>query len=444
MRLLAGAHTPPQAEAISVEIGDLIREHDLVETQIHAANRSSAAFLQSQPLTLAEIQSQVLDDRTILLEYQLGAERSHVWAVTREGANAYELPKASEIEAAARRWHELLSAGPVAGGGSEELHKQGAALTTMLLSPVAGHLGARRLLIVADGALQYTPFSALPAPGKPDTPLVVDHEVVTAPSASLIAVLRRQRGRRTPARKTLAVLADPVFDAGDERIEPQERKTVARAVAPVAPARDVTRSASEVGLRDGSISRLPFTRREAEAILALVPPVERMQALDFAASRATATSPELAQYRYVHFATHGFANSAHPELSGIVLSLVDAKGQEQSGFLPASEVFNLKLPAELVVLSGCRTALGKEIKGEGLLGLTRAFMSAGAGRVVASLWKVDDAATAELMKSMYERILRDGQTPAQALRSAQIAMWQARRWTAPYYWAAFVIQGEWN
>jgi CHAT domain-containing protein len=123
---------------------------------------------------------------------------------------------------------------------------------------------------------------------------------------------------------------------------------------------------------------------------------------------------------------------------------VDAQGREQSGFLPASQVFNLKLPAELVVLSGCRTALGKEIKGEGLLGLTRAFMSAGAGRVVASLWKVDDAATAELMKTMYERILRDGQRPAQALRSAQIAMWQARRWNAPYYWAAFVIQGEWN
>ena len=221
MRLLAGAVTPPQAEAISVEIGDIIREHDLVETQIHAASPPSAAFLQAQPLTLAEIQSQVLDDRTMLLEYHLGAERSYLWTVTREAVIAHELPKAAEIEAVARRWHELLSGGPPAKtDGSDERGRQAAALTKMLLAPIAGQLGGRRLLIVADGALQYVPFAALPAPEKPDTPLVVDHEVVSAPSASMVAVLRRQLAERTPAKRTLAVLADPVFDADDERVAP--------------------------------------------------------------------------------------------------------------------------------------------------------------------------------------------------------------------------------
>ena len=169
-----------------------------------------------------------------------------------------------------------------------------------------------------------------------------------------------------------------------------------------------------------------------------------MAALDFAASLATATSAELAQYRYVHFATHGFANSAHPELSGIVLSLVDANGRPESGFLPASGVFGLELPAELVVLSGCRTALGKKWKVKGCSVSRAPSCRRGGGRVVASLWKVDDAATAELMKTMYERILRDRQRSAEALRSAQIEMRHSRRWSAPYYWAAFVFQGEWN
>jgi CHAT domain-containing protein len=457
VRVLAAARNREEAAAISNEIQNVTREHDLVEAQIRAGRPEAAAFLQPQPLTLAEIQNDVLDDQTLLLEYHIGAERSHVWAVTRETVSAYELPKGAEIEAAARRWHELLNGGPPTDAAGavptrdavydEPLRRQALALSATLIAPVAGQLRDRRLLIVADGALQYIPFAALPAPGRADAaPLIVDHEVVSAPSASLVAVLRRQLAGRSPAKKTLAVLADPVFDAEDERVGPRGPKVTATTAAPAAESRvrEITRAASGVGLRDGAISRLPFTRREADAILALVPAGERMQALDFAASRATATSAELAQYRYVHFATHGFANSEHPELSGIVLSLVDAQGREQSGFLSPSQVFNLKLPAELVVLSGCRTALGKEIKGEGLLGLTRALMSAGAGRVVASLWKVDDAATAELMKTMYERILRDRQRPAQALRSAQIAMWQTRRWSAPYYWAAFVIQGEWK
>jgi CHAT domain-containing protein/tetratricopeptide (TPR) repeat protein len=444
MRALAGPHTAAQAEAISAEIRDVTREHDLVEAQMRAARPRSAAFQQAQPLTLAEIQQQVLDDRTILLEYHFGAERSHLWAVSRESVKVYDLPKASEIETIARRWHDLLSAGPAAGG-EDEARTQAAALSAMLIAPAADQLRDRRLLIVADGALQYIPFAALPSPGKADTPLVVDHEVVSVPSASFVAVLRRHLAGRAPAKKTLAVLADPVFDSGDERVASGGGKVAAAVLAATdPPAHDLTRAARDVGLRGGAISRLPFTRREAKAILSLVPAGQRMEALDFAASQETASSPELAQYRYVHFATHGFADSAHPELSGIVLSLVDREGRERSGFLPASQVFNLKIPADLVVLSGCRTALGKEIRGEGLLGLTRAFMSAGAARVVASLWKVDDAATAELMKSMYERILHDGERPAQALRSAQVAMWRDRRWSAPYFWAAFVIQGEWN
>ena len=190
--------------------------------------------------------------------------------------------------------------------------------------------------------------------------------------------------------------------------------------------------------------RLRFSRAEADAIARLVPESQRLEAVDFVANRATATSADLNQYRIVHFATHGLINSRHPELSGIVLSLVDQKGQPQNGFLRLNEIYNLRLNAELVVLSACQTALGKEIKGEGLIGLTRGFMYAGAPRVVASLWRIDDRATAELMARFYRGMLKDGLRPAAALRAAQVSMWRDNRWSGPHYWAAFTIQGEWK
>ena len=207
----------------------------------------------------------------------------------------------------------------------------------------------------------------------------------------------------------------------------------------------VERSALESGW-DGealSMSRLPFTRREAEAIKTLVPAAYRDEEVDFAANVSNATRTDLSQYRIVHFATHGFLNSRHPELSGIVLSLVDETGRDQDGFLRAHEIYDLKIPAELVVLSGCRTGLGKEIRGEGLIGLTRAFMHAGAARVMVSLWDVNDEATAELMTRFYGRLLgREKLSPAAALRAAQVSMARDKRWSSPYFWAGFTLQGE--
>ncbi|HET8676907.1 MAG TPA: CHAT domain-containing protein, partial [Blastocatellia bacterium] len=205
---------------------------------------------------------------------------------------------------------------------------------------------------------------------------------------------------------------------------------------------DIKRSASESGLQD--FERLRFSRQEADQIVRLAPEVKRLAAVDFAANRATATSPEMDQYSIIHFATHGLINNQHPELSGVVLSLVDEQGRPQDGFLRLYDIYNLKLQANLVVLSACQTALGKQIKGEGLVGLTRGFMYAGAPRVVASLWQVDDRATAQLMARFYEAMLGKGLRPAAALRAAQVAMWKEKRWQGPHYWAAFTLQGEWR
>ena len=199
------------------------------------------------------------------------------------------------------------------------------------------------------------------------------------------------------------------------------------------------RSLTDVG-ESGHLPRLVSSRQEATAILAATPGSRKMAALDFSASRARATSGTLAHYRIVHFATHAFLDSAHPELSGLVLSLVDSHGKPQNGFLTLEDVYNMNLPADIVVLSGCETALGKQIDGEGLVGLTRGFMYAGATRVVSTLWKVDDFASAELMGRFYQGMGK-GLTPAAALQIAQLEM--SKGWS-PYYWAGFQIQGEWR
>ncbi|HEX8088707.1 MAG TPA: CHAT domain-containing protein, partial [Blastocatellia bacterium] len=283
-------------------------------------------------------------------------------------------------------------------------------------------------------------------------PLIVDHEIVSLPSASTMAALRKDLAGRKPAAKSIAVIADPVFDASDERVaasgaQKREGLQPSSAAEQRALTIKIQKAASETGvkLEEGfSVPRLPGTRKEAEGILAFDRAEQTMRAFDFKANITTATSAELAQYRYLHFATHGFLNTAHPELSGILLSLVNEKGEPQNGFLLANEMYNLDLPAEMVVLSACKTGLGKEVKGEGIVGLTRGLMYAGAARVIVSLWSVDDDATAELMTSLYKGVLKDGMQPAAALRAAQVGMWKQKRWQAPYFWAAFVIQGEWR
>jgi CHAT domain-containing protein len=264
---------------------------------------------------------------------------------------------------------------------------------------------------------------------------MVQHEIVAAPSASVVALLRQETANRKPTAKTLAVLADPVFSSDDPRVSGSKSTQTSVAAHAV-------RSANEMDL--GNLRRLRFSRQEAEEILRFADDKEKLQAVDFAANRTLATSADIGQYRIVHFATHGLINNKHPELSGVVLSLVDQKGQEQNGFLRLYDLYNLKLSADLVVLSACQTALGKEIKGEGLVGLTRGFMYAGAPRVVASLWQIDDRASAEFMKRFYEGLLGEKLRPAAALRAAQVSMQTDKRWNAPHYWAAFTLQGEWK
>jgi CHAT domain-containing protein len=454
IRLLSAQHTDEAAEKASKEIDALTTEYEQVLARIRETSPRYAALTQPLPLSLKDIQTRVLDSETLLLEYSLGEERSFLWAITQDSISTFELPKRQDIEVAARKVYELVTERNRVikeetlaqrrlrvARSDEEYQRAASVLSDMILQPAVSQLKGKRLLFVGDGVLQYVPFASLPVPtagpASSYRPLILDHEIINLPSASVMAALREEIAGRSRASKTLAVLADPVFQNDDPRIGNAESGKISADAST-----EAYRSAKESGL--DSFVRLRFTREEANEITRLVSSDKRLEALDFAASRANATSAALGQYQIVHFATHGLINNRHPELSGIVLSLVDEKGQAQNGFLRLYEIYNLKLGADLVVLSACQTAVGQEVRGEGLLGLTRGFMYAGAPRVVATLWQVDDRATSELMKRFYQKMLGEGLRPAAALKAAQVSMQSDKRWSSPHFWAAFTLHGDWK
>lgn len=380
-------------------------------------------------LSLRQVQTRLLDGETLFLEYFLGDPKSFLWAVTPSAVRfVATLPGKRELEDAARQTYERMTESHRQTG--EVAARQAAArLSRMLLTPVADLLGRRRLVIVAPGALQLVPFAALPVPGAPEAtprPLIADHEIVHLPSASVLGALRSLADRPPPA-GLLAILADPVTGADDERLRALHTTRPAAAPSPAAQAP----------------TRLPFTSREAAAILSLADGERTFAAPGFAASRSLVQNGGLRDYRILHFATHGIFNNRHPELSALALSAFDPAGRPVDGHLRAYEIPALDLRADLVVLSACRTALSGE-SGEGLTGLTNGFLHAGVPRLVVALWDVDDRATSELMQRFYAALLRRKLSPAQALRQAQLSLLGDARWHAPYHWAGFVLQGEWR
>lgn len=473
LRLLARENTEQQVAAISKEIEDEEKQYQDVEEQIRVRSPGYAALTQPQPLAFAEIQ-RLLDSDTVLIEYFFGEKHSYVFVVTSESLSVHELPERATIERQATLFYEHLTARKQAFSRETAQARQlrirqsdaasvdaASALGQILLGPLSENSLRKRLVIVSDGALRYVPFAALAVPrtsvragaseGK-YLPLIVQHEIVELPSASVLAVLRREQANRRAPSKQVFVLADPVFDLNDPRVQHPPGRT-ARQDGEAIPAaegdsaRMLTRSLRETGWgRDGGLGlpRLPFSRREAQDILAMAPANAGREALDFDANRKLAMSGDLASYRVVHFATHALVDNQHPELSGLVLSLVDEHGSPQEGFLDLQDIYNLDLSADLVVLSACDTALGKEIDGEGMIGLTRGFMYAGAQGVIGTLWKVEDFATAKFMKDFYQSLEQNRMSPVQALRHAQLALWKEKHWSVPYHWSAFTLQGDWR
>jgi len=448
---------PTQVAAFDKEIQELSEKYDSVEAQVRSEHRKFATLTKPQLATLKDTQQQ-LDDDTLLLEYALGDKRSYAWVVSQNSIKGFELAAREQIEQVASRVREALTGDGPPSRMQQQYSQAAGELSKLVLGPVASHLSSKRLVVIPDGALQLIPFAALPTPSTADTPLISDHEIIYLPSASVLTLQRRELADRKPAARALAVLANAVFQPDDQRVTQAKKKkpeknalalqTQTSQIDSVAPSRSVKKTGDfKNALRDVGVdrlTRLPFSAEEAASIINVVPKGEVLAKLGFDANRAIAISPELSRYRIIHFATHGIVDLQHPELSAIVLSLVDQNGDPQDGYLFLHDIYNLNLPAELVVLSACQTGIGKQVRGEGLIALTRGFMYAGAARLVASLWKVNDAATAALMKEFYKEMFVNGKKPAAALQAAQVSLRKTRRWSAPVYWAGFFIQGEWR
>jgi CHAT domain-containing protein len=351
--------------------------------------------------------------------------------VTEQSVKGYVLPAKATIEQSARELYSAVTARQIVNGESDDNYqtrvdaadnrydREALRLSRMLLGPVSRELGNKRLIIVSEGALQYVPFEALPLPDvEPGTLVVSRHEVVTLPSMLVLREIR-SKGRMPTSTNTIAVFADPVSGASDERV----------------------RYGTNEFTSGDDLIRLAHSSEEAAEIAKMAPSNIGVFS-GFAASRENVLTDRLAQYRIVHFATHGVVDTQRPDSSGIVLSMIKPDGTPENGYLRLRDIYRLKMAADLTVLSACDTALGKDVKGEGLIGLTRGFMYAGSKSVVASLWKVDDRATAVLMKHFYRNMLQDHLPPAAALRAAKEIVRQQPGWAEPYFWAGFVIQGE--
>lgn len=479
---------PEQAAAVRKRFDSMIAEFYALDAEIRTKSPHYAALIRPTPVSVEQVQKQLLASNQALLEYSLGDERSYLWAVTKDSVTSYVLPRRAEIEPVVMRHIKALTARNVDIEGESEEARDGrieradaeskttaADLGRLLaLDRAAPATGAERLLIVADGKLQYLPFASLLVPvrsgasgaaqfrqwlgdGDALIPLLFYHELEEPPSMSVVAEFKqkpRDAEKHAPS-KTIAVIADPVFNTDDERCckslprRVSGQKSVQRqplAGQPATVGRDTARGADLVsgGKR---IDRLRFTQLEAEEILSLFPHDQGLKAVGFDANLSLLTNQQkLAPYRILHFATHGLLNTEHPELSGILLSMLDEQGRRQNGFLQMHQIYNLHLPADIVVLSACETAIGREMKGEGLNSISRGFMYAGAKRVVASLWEVNDASTSQLMKGFYQSLQLGTESgpmrPAAALRAAQLQLMRQRIWRNPYYWATFVVQGS--
>jgi CHAT domain-containing protein/tetratricopeptide (TPR) repeat protein len=465
---------PSQLEA---DLDKLENEFDDIENQIRAASPRYAALTAAQPQSLADVQQKVLDDGTLLLEYSLGSDVSYLFAVTRSSVSLFKLPARSNLDKLATDFRaqlippklqrRIVGIDVVADeqrglglveGPSENLAAFVAAANAIYkaaVEPAISLVGDHRVLVVPDGALNYIPFEALikttdGADYASLSYLVKTNEIVYAPSASVVAAIRQQGSKASG--KNLLVVADPIFNSNDPRLKgsgaaPATGEARGLGLGLESAITDVAGPSPAAGQGVGlQLARLVGTRAEAEEIAKIVRSGGGQPDLwiDLNASEDNVRNRDMTNYKVVHIATHGLLDAERPQFTGVVLSLVGNKNAD--GFLRTDEIFNLRMSPSLVMLSACETGLGKEKRGEGVIGLTRAFMYAGAPTVGVSLWSVADKSTAELMTDFYRRYFSlDKPAPASsAMRDAQLAMISAKKYSAPFYWAPFVLVGEWR
>lgn len=451
---MRSAHRPaPETAKLASEIGQLVEKEDRLEAAMSRNQQgmgiSGAAELFRSPDALLRRLQRKLGPETAALEYWTNQDESYLWVITAASLHAYRLAGAEKLSLPEEQLRRDLTATPrpeastpeafsaALSASSARFNAAARQLGQWLLPPGALPAGTHTLLVVGDGPVLSVPFGALRvanAAGRGVHYLQEQECVIREPSlATLLEVLEREVRHGS---RQIAVIADPVFDADDPRLDTKADPSLEKE----------RRGAEDPFWKEatggGSLERLAYASQEVRAIEAAAGRSNVHPQVGFAASTEQVRSMDWPHYEIVHFATHAFLNPVQPDLSNILLSRFDRNGHSQPGALWFSDIASMHMPVDLVVLSACQTANGDRLPGEGLVGLSYSFLIAGARRVVGSLWDVDDAATAELMRRFYQALYSGSVSPAEALRSAQRGIAHVPRWSNPYYWAGFTMEGD--
>lgn len=451
--LLSSNADKAETEALDNEINSLQNELEDIKGKLKTNSPIYSAIKNPPPFDIQDFQANVLDDKTLMLEFSFGAEESYLWLVGQNEVNHFTLPKREILESRIQKLLDLLKVREISENeepaiyqkrlldAEKEYDSEARVLSNELFGQIADKLAGKRLIMVPDGKLSYFPVSALPLPNAVDnTPMLETNEIIYEPSAATLQILGKTSRPEKLSAKELLVFADPIFSLDDNRFA-AENKLPAAENDSLTFLRNNLRSFNLTDTKN-QLKRLFATEEEAASIVKIIGASNSTIASGFAANRQRVFEKDVSDYKIIHFATHGLMNDTRPELSGIVLSLFDEKGEAQKGFIRLQDIYSLNLSADLVVLSACQSGIGKDIKGEGLMSLTSGFIQSGTSSVLSSLWKVDDYATAELMKNFYQELSTKNLAPSQALRNAQLKLRQNPNFKSPFYWAAFTVQGE--
>ncbi len=446
--LLSGNADKIETDKLDGEINQLNNELEDIKAQLKQNSPIYSAIKNPAPFDVGAFQRDVLDEKSVLLEFSFGADESYLWLVGKNFVESYILPPREQLESRIEKLRKLIdSRGRLKDEAIEdyqtriaaaesEYERESQIFSRELLGQVAGQIEGKRLIIVPDGKLHYFPIAALPFPGSTDnTPILLTNETIYEPSAATLALLTQNGRTASAATKNLLVFSDPIFSVEDSRISAAETKSLPE-----------TSSLQTENFRFAesltSLVRLNASRTESDSIIEIVGASDSTALNGAEATRESALNASVADYKIVHFATHGIIDEERPELSGIVLSQVGGDGQARNGVVRLQDIYAMDLSADAVVLSACSTGIGKEVKGEGLMSLNNAFLQTGAKSVVSSLWKVDDYAAQELMVNFYRELTSGTITTAEALRKAQIKLRGNPQFQSPFYWAAFTVEGD--
>jgi CHAT domain-containing protein/tetratricopeptide (TPR) repeat protein len=436
-----------ETERISGEIRDLENELEDIKARFKQQSPIYSAIKNPPPFDIADFQQNVLDENSLLLEFSLGKEESYLWVIGQNEISLFHLPPREQIENSIENLRNLLKEHHQNPDESvedyqkriaqadEKYQAEAKGLSKALFGQITDRLRKKRLIVVPDGELHYLPVAALPRPDS-DEPFLLTNETIYEPSAQTLAFLTKSQKQPSPTTKNLLIFSDPIFTGDDARLAPENKpfETDSGEIARAERFRFVE------SLKN--LPRLAASKDEGETIMNIVGASKVDNFSGFSATRENLLNLKTDDYKIIHFATHGLTNEERPELSGIVLSRFDEKGQKLNQFFRIQDIYGMNLNADLVVLSACETGIGKEVKGEGLMSLNNAFLQTGAKSVMASLWKVEDGATLALMKNFYTEMADENLTPSEALRRAQIKLRENPSYRSPFYWAAFTMHGD--